>query len=206
MKIETITVGPLGVNCYIVEDPVSKEGMVIDPGDDASAILDYIQRENIQVKYIVNTHGHADHIGANSELQKVTKAKLCLHEADALMLSDPKKNLSVFWGQSVTSPPADQFLQDGEFLSLGSQQLKVLHTAGHSPGGICLAGDKILFSGDSLFAESIGRCDFPGGNMEQLVQNIKQKLLPLPGDTVVYPGHGPATKIGWERQHNPYMA
>lgn len=202
MKIETIVVGPLGVNCYIVVDPASRAGMVIDPGDDAAEIIRYIGQANIQVKYIVNTHGHSDHIGANAALKAATKAPLLIHAADELMLKNPLNYL----GETIVSSTADAFLKDGDILSLGGSQFKVLHTPGHTAGGICLQGDNVLFSGDSLFAESIGRCDLPGGNLNDLIGSLKTKVMALPDDVMVYPGHGPATKIGWERRHNPYLA
>lgn len=205
MKIQAFTVGDLGVNCYVVKDENTKEALVIDPGADADEILTYIKKEELQVKYIVNTHGHADHIGANREVIEATGAALAIHEADLSMLTDEKKNLSLFCGVPVVSPTADHLLKDGEILNVGAMAFEVIHMPGHSPGGICLYAQKVLFSGDSLFAESIGRCDFPGGNMRLLVDTIKEKLLRLPDETIVYPGHGPSTDIGWERLHNPYL-
>lgn len=205
MKIQTRTVGPLGVNCYIVEDEATKEALLIDPGDEADAILAEIEKRQLKVKYIVNTHGHADHIGANTEVKKALQAKLYIHQADAAMLGDDRKNLSAFCAQPVFSPPADAFLEDGMQLCIGETIWTVLHTPGHTPGGICLYTRGVLFSGDTLFAESVGRCDFPGGNMSELLEGIKKKLLVLPGDTIVYPGHGPTTQIDWEKKHNLYI-
>jgi len=205
MKIQAFTVGDLGVNCYVVSDEDTKEALVIDPGADADEILTYIKKEALQVKYIINTHGHADHIGANQELLAATGAILAIHEKDLPMLTDAKKNLSLFCGAPVISPEAGLLLKDGDKLEIGQVSLEIIYTPGHSPGGICLYTGTVLFSGDSLFAESIGRCDFPGGNMQQLVENIKKKLLGLPDETIVYPGHGPSSKIGRERLYNPYL-
>ncbi len=207
MKIESIMVGPLGVNCYIAADPTTKEAVVIDPGADGQELLEYIRQEDLVVRYIINTHGHADHIGANEDLKaSLPLVPLCIHAADQSMLASAKENLSVYWNQNIISPPADVLLADGMVLTFGQESLTVLHTPGHTPGGICLLGSGVLFSGDTLFAGSVGRTDFPGGSMQQLLDGIRQKLLLLPDDTAVYPGHGGATRIGWERENNPYFA
>ena len=207
MKIESIMVGPLGVNCYIASDPITKEAVVIDPGADGQELLDYIRQEGLVVRYIINTHGHADHIGANAELKaSLPNALLCIHVADQSMLASAKENLSVYWDQNIISPPADELLADGMVLTFGQESLTVLHTPGHTSGGVCLLGSGVLFSGDTLFAGSVGRTDFPGGSMQQLLDGIHQKLLLLPDDTAVYPGHGGTTRIGWERENNPYFA
>ncbi|SEJ12552.1 Glyoxylase, beta-lactamase superfamily II [Propionispira arboris] len=206
MKVHSLIVGELGVNCYIVACEKTKEAIVIDPGDEPDRILQYIEDEHLNIKYVVNTHGHADHIGANDAIVEATQAVLKIHEGDLAMLGDAKQNLSAFHGLPVLSNTKAQLLHEGDQISFGEEKLIVLHTPGHSPGGICLAGRQILFSGDSLFAESVGRCDFPGGSMTDLIYNIKTKLMILDDDTVVYPGHGPRTKIGWERKDNPYLS
>lgn len=205
MRMKSFTVGPLGVNCYVLQDDFSDAGLVIDPGGNAEELLQYLKQEHISLQTIVNTHGHGDHIGADDRLRQATGSRLLIHAADAPMLADARANLSAYMGFTVQAAPADAFLQDGETLQVGHMSFTVLHTPGHSPGGICLFGEGVLFSGDSLFAESIGRCDFPGASETELVAALRKKILPLPDDVKVYPGHGPGTTIGWERQHNPYL-
>lgn len=203
MKIEQLVVGDLGVNCYIVSCEKTKEAVVIDPGDYAKSILDKI--ENLNIVAIINTHGHADHIGANQKIKDATHADIMIHCNDAQMLLDPRLNLSVFLGEGIESYPADRILNSGDTINVGDIVLKVIHTPGHTKGGICLYTDGILFSGDTLFAESIGRTDFPGGSMQELIHSVTEKLLTLPDDTRVLPGHGPSTTIGWERMHNQFL-
>jgi glyoxylase-like metal-dependent hydrolase (beta-lactamase superfamily II) len=205
MNLIQLTVGQLGVNCYIVSCDDTKESLVIDPGDNIEIILEKIEQENLQVKYIVNTHGHADHIGANNILKNKTNAAIAIHSDDAPMLNNPKLNLSVYIGASIISDSADIILNAGDTITIGNVNLFVLHTPGHTKGGICLLTEGALFSGDTLFAESIGRCDFPDGSMNDLIHSIQSQLMNLPDDVKVYPGHGPVTTIGWERTHNPYL-
>lgn len=205
MKILCIVAGPIGVNCYIVKDEATNEGIIIDPGGNAGEIIKAVSDEKMTVKYVVNTHGHSDHIGANTEVCQALNAKLLIHKADKDMLTDSKKNLSYFMGLNIISKMADEFVAHGDVIEFGTIKLKVIHTPGHSEGGICLYGENVLFSGDTLFADSIGRCDFPGGSEIVLIRSIKEKLMVLPDDTKVLPGHGPATDIAWERNHNPYL-
>lgn len=205
MKILTLVAGPIGVNCYIVMDEETSEGIVIDPGGNAGDIIREVNNNKMTVKYVVNTHGHSDHIGANTEICKAFDAKLLIHEADKKMLTDSRANLSFFMGMNIISKPADAFIKNGDVIEFGNCKLKVIHTPGHSEGGVCLVTDGIVFSGDTLFAESIGRCDFPGGSEIVLINSIKEKLMVLPDDTKVLPGHGPATTIGWERKYNPFL-
>jgi len=206
VKISIITVGPIQANCYLVYDEQSKDALVIDPGDEGTRISKEIEKLGLKVKYIVNTHGHHDHIGGNQVLKKATGAKLCIHEADSAMLTSPKYNFSLsFVNGEVHSPEADVFVKDGDSLAVGELQFKILHTPGHSQGGICLVGEGVCFSGDTLFAESIGRTDLPGGSTEEILNSIRTKLLVLAEDTVVYPGHGPQTTIGHEKRANPYL-
>lgn len=207
--MKSLAVGPLGVNCYILESKTSDECMVIDPGGGADEILNYINSRGKCLKVIVNTHGHGDHIGAVEKLRKAAGAVYMVHEADAEMVKDADQNLSGPMGFPTCLGEPDVLLKENDTVSLGDISLKVIHTPGHTPGGICLygeyEGEKVLFSGDSLFAEGIGRCDFPGGSMETLIRSLREKIMTLPEDTTVYPGHGPSSEIGWERIHNPYL-
>lgn len=220
MLIETLAVGPMMANCYVVAGEGSPEAVVIDPGADARDILETIRSHGLRVSAIINTHGHADHIGANSQVKQETGAPLLAHRAEASMLTEPTMNLSTWAGLPIYGPPADRLLDDGEEIRVGTLLLTVLHTPGHTRGGICLVArddsanpacttgrcqGPYVFSGDTLFAGSVGRTDFPGGSFADLVQSIKEKLLVLDDDTEVYPGHGPATTIGEERASNPFL-
>ncbi|HKZ22626.1 MAG TPA: MBL fold metallo-hydrolase [candidate division Zixibacteria bacterium] len=205
MILERIVVGPFEVNCYIFGDAKTKEVVVIDPGENFPLIWDGIQEGKYHVKGIVLTHGHADHIGAVGELKNKTQAPIYIHPEDKEMLTDPKLNRSIYFGVAITAPAADKFLKEGDILKIGNVSLKVIHTPGHTPGGICLEYDKILFTGDTLFASSIGRTDFPGSSFQSLIDSIKKKLLILPDEIEVFPGHGPSSTIGEERVSNPFL-
>lgn len=205
MKIIAMQVGNLGTNCYIVYSETTKEAMIIDPGGDAGRILASVANAGLHVKYIVNTHGHADHVLANMKIKEATGAELLVHKEDSGMLTSPQLNLSTFIGGGAVCGPADKVLADGDTLDIGELKFDVFHTPGHTPGGISLYCDGILFSGDTLFAESVGRSDFPGGSHRQLIESIRQKLMVLDDEVKVYPGHGPETTIGWERRMNPFI-
>lgn len=206
MKIVSLEVGTLGTNCYVVFDETTKEAAVIDPGGSVEAILAVLRDEKLAVKYIINTHGHADHVLGNMRVKEATGAPILIHEADASMLTSGQRNLSAYIGGSVSCGPADTLLKEGDVIKIAAGlELTVIHTAGHTPGGICLLTDSVLFSGDTLFAESIGRTDFPGGSYSQLITNIKNKLLVLDDTVKVLPGHGPETSIGHERKMNPFI-
>ncbi len=205
MRIKTLVVGPIDVNCHILWDADTKEAIVVDPGGHPERILAEIKKDGLTVKAVVNTHGHSDHIGANDDICEATGAKLMIHKDDSPMLGDPRANLSAYMGLKITSRPADEYLADGDEVKFGNITMKVLHTPGHSAGGICLYGAGALISGDTLFYGSIGRTDFPGGSLTTLVSGIKEKLLSLPDDTRVFTGHGPGTTIGDEKMINPYL-
>lgn len=192
-------------NTYLVWDKESEVGAVIDPANNAQAIVDKAEKLGFTIKYIINTHGHADHIGANSELKKLTGATLCIHEEDSEKLSNPDLNLSSFVGFPITTVKADRLLKDGDVINIGNISLKVLHTPGHSKGCICLFSDGFVFSGDTLFFESIGRYDFPDSDGNLLRKSIEEKLFVLPDSTKVYTGHGGPTTIGHEKKHNPFF-
>ncbi|MBI4404848.1 MAG: MBL fold metallo-hydrolase, partial [Deltaproteobacteria bacterium] len=186
----------------------TKEALVIDPGDEAAKILSEIDKENLKVKYIIHTHAHFDHIGGTGEIHKKLAVPTCLHKSD-LPLYENLPNQGSSFGMSFDSaPPIEKFLQDEEILEFGNHKLQVLHTPGHSPGSICfklMGGPEYLFSGDTLFKESIGRSDFWGGDHHTLIQSIKNRLLVFSSETKVFPGHGPATEIGHEKKHNPFL-
>ena len=205
MKIIKLEVGNLGTNCYIVYCETSHEAAIVDPGGNAAEIMRLVRREKLLVKYIINTHGHADHIMGLAEVKAATGAPVLIHEADDEMLTNGELNLSGFMGPKISVAAADQTLVAGDIIEFGTVKLTVRHTPGHTPGGICLVGDGIVLSGDTLFAESIGRTDFPGGSYQQLIDSIQEQLMTLPDDTKVFPGHGPDTTIGWERKMNSFI-
>ncbi len=209
MILKMFTFGMYLTNCYVVGCEETKEAIVIDPGFDrdreAKEVLNFIEQNGLHVKYIVNTHGHADHTAGNGIIKKATGALILIHEDDAIMLTTVAKTLSRVFGLRVTSPPADRTLRDGDVIQVGRIKLAVLHTPGHSRGGISLLGENFVFSGDTLFAGSIGRTDFPGASFEEIMQSIKTKLVTLPDHFKVYPGHGPITTIGREKKHNPFL-
>jgi glyoxylase-like metal-dependent hydrolase (beta-lactamase superfamily II) len=203
--LKKMVVGYFETNCYLVGCATTKEGVVIDPGGDPDAILRAIEEMNLNIGMIVNTHGHADHIAANREVKSSTGAELLIHERDSCMLQNPVMNLSAAFSSAVISPPADRFLKEGETVRVGKILLNVVHTPGHTEGGISLVGAGIVFSGDTLFAGSVGRTDFPGGSFDLLVESIRTKLVCLPATTTVLPGHGPNTTVGEERENNPFL-
>lgn len=204
LTIQSFVVMPFDENCYVVSDETG-EGVVIDPGGMAKQILSYIREAKLSIKAVLDTHGHCDHIGANDEIRDETGAPLYIHKEDAAMISDMKLNLSAFMGFRVISRPAEHLLSEGDKISFGQTELEVIHTPGHTKGGVCFVGEGVAFTGDTLFAGSIGRSDFPGGSEVELIGNIKKKLLVLPDETKVYSGHGPSSEIGWERQCNPFL-
>jgi len=205
MLLMRLVVGPLQVNCFILADEKTREAVVIDPGDDAQDILLIIKEKGLKVLYIVNTHGHFDHIGANKAIKEATGAEILIHEGDSAVLASAPSQSAMFGMKSVSSPSADRFVKHGDVIRAGEVSLRVLHTPGHSPGGICLLEEGIVFTGDALFAGSIGRTDFPGGDLATLLRSIKTNLLTLPDDTKVFSGHGPASTIGDERRENPFL-
>jgi len=205
MILKTLVVGPIQANCYTLGCERTREAAVIDPGDDADEILMALAKDKLRCVCIINTHGHFDHSGANKRLKEVTGALLILHEADAPMVINQAESGSM-WGMKVeNSPPPDRTVKDGDLITFGDISLKVLHTPGHSQGGISLATDQMVFVGDTLFAGSIGRTDFPGGDYDGLLRSVREKIFPLGDDVVIYPGHGPETTVGRERKTNPFF-
>jgi hydroxyacylglutathione hydrolase len=203
--LRKMVVGEVQTNCYILGCPKTREGLVIDPGGNPETIESNVIDMGLTVGAIVNTHGHVDHIGANRDIKEATGAELLIHEFDAAMLGDPVANLSSMWYMPIVSPPADRLLSEGDTVKAGNIVLSVVHTPGHTAGGICLVAHGLVFSGDTLFAGSIGRTDFPGGSVELLIHSIRTKLMGLPRATVILPGHGPNTTIQKEKKSNPYI-
>lgn len=203
--IESRALGAMGANCYLISCPETKKAVVIDPGAEGKSIHRWILEKGYHVEYILLTHGHLDHIGAVDELRDAFGAKVGIHALDAEMLTSGQKNLSAYMGSSIEMKPADVLLEDGQTLTIGKIAIKVIATPGHTLGSVSFLTSEGLISGDTLFDGSIGRSDFPGGSMQQLLDSIKQKLLVLPEETRVYPGHGDATTIGREKRINPFL-
>lgn len=206
MKIETIVVGPIETNCYVLSDPESREAVVIDAGDDAKEILAYIRKEQLQVKYLLNTHGHFDHIQANDALRAQTGAPLAIHADDAELLVQPGKvgNMST---QVHGCQPPEIFLHNGDTIAFGPYELRVLYTPGHSKGGCCFyeVKEKVCFTGDTLFRGTIGRTDLYGGDYDTLLKSVRERLKLVADDVAIYPGHGPESDMAFERRANPYL-
>lgn len=205
MILDSLPTGPLQVNCYLLGCEATGLAAVIDPGGDVGQILTLLEKHQLQLQMVINTHGHFDHIGGNKQLIEATGAELLLHEADSPLLSRAAEHASAFGLRAEQSPAPQRLLTGGERLQLGELLIDVIHTPGHSPGGICLHVEDQLIVGDTLFAGSIGRTDLPGGDHQLLIDSIRDKLLGLPDATVAHPGHGPATSIGQEKRYNPFL-
>lgn len=204
MKIETIVVGPLQVNCYVVYDEKSLDAVVIDPGDEPDRVMKFINSKNLKTSTIVCTHAHFDHTGGIGRIREKTGARVMLH-IDDLEIYTRAESQGAIWGFSIVPPPhPDIFVQDDDEVVAGEVRLKVIHTPGHSPGGICLRGEGVVFTGDTVFAGSIGRTDFYGGSLAALKVSFK-KVLSLPPDTKIYPGHGNWTTVADEWKDNFFI-
>jgi glyoxylase-like metal-dependent hydrolase (beta-lactamase superfamily II) len=203
MKHKSVVVGALETNCYLVYCETTRACAVVDPGADHEQIFLAIAEDELKPVVLVNTHGHVDHTGANRDVKEHFGTPIAIHAADNPMLGKIQQlELSLFLG-AKDSPVADRLLKDGDMIKFGASALRVLHTPGHSPGSISLLGEGFVLSGDTLFNEGVGRTDLPGGSRPQLVKSIREKLMTLPDETLVFPGHGPHTTIGHERENNP---
>jgi len=205
LVIEHLLVGPLQSNCFIVGDEVSGEAVIIDPGGDGDMILNTVGRKPWKVTAILNTHAHFDHIAANAVVVKGTGAPLMAPRGDASFMEQAHISARMYGLEVDSSPKPDRLLDDGDSIDLGDEKIKVILTPGHTPGGATFVTSIGIFPGDSIFAGSIGRTDLPGGDYDTLINSIKAGILSLDDDTPVYPGHGPATTVGRERAHNPFL-
>ena len=205
LQVEQLVVGPLDSNCFIVWDDQIKQGVVIDSGDDADKILNRIKELGIEIKAILVTHGHFDHVGAVAPLKRELNVEFLAHKDDLFFIEDGE-NAARRWGFIIEQPPKpDRFIEDGDTIEVGNYELEVLHTPGHSPGGVSFLHNRMVFGGDTLFQSSIGRTDFRKGSFEELEKSIKTRLYTLPDDTIVYTGHGPTTTIGEEKRYNLFV-
>jgi glyoxylase-like metal-dependent hydrolase (beta-lactamase superfamily II) len=209
MKIDCLILGAYQTNCYILRDSeTAKDCLIVDAGLQAGELIDFLQEHKLNPVAVVLTHGHADHIAGVAVLREdFPDIKVCIHKLDARMLTEAKGNLSAMAGVPFSTEPADFSLEEGTIIEQAGIKLQVLHIPGHTPGGICLYSEDegIVFTNDTLFANSIGRTDIPDGNMTQLIKCIKEKLFSLPDETICYPGHGSVTTIREEKAHNPFL-
>ena len=207
--VTCLSVGPMQANCYVLGCAQTKGAIIIDPGGDPDKIRTCVEKEGLTPTHLINTHGHIDHIGANKEIKEIyPEITICIHKDDAAMLGKPLKNLSLVMLEQYKSPEAEVLLDDGSIVKCGSIGLTVLHTPGHTPGGISLVLDgepPQIFVGDTLFAGGVGRTDFPGGNWELLLTSIRERIFEYPDEAIVFPGHGPETTVGEERSSNPFL-
>ena len=205
MKILRIPVGVYSANCYIIYDENIKEGIIVDPGGDAKTILEIVEKKELNIKYIVLTHGHGDHIGGVSQIRDALNITVLAHELEREMLIDGSKNLSSTMTTGTIEIEPDILLKDGDIIQFGGLKGIVIHTPGHSKGGICLKIEDVLITGDTLFKDSIGRTDLIGGDYKTIINSIKEKLLIYPNHTKVYPGHGLSSTLEEEKYNNPFL-
>jgi glyoxylase-like metal-dependent hydrolase (beta-lactamase superfamily II) len=209
MIVKQFEVGSLAVFCYLVGDEETKEALFIDPADDTDRLISEAKSNGLsKIKYIVNTHSHVDHVMGNAEMVKKTGAKIIIHEKDAPSITRIPPDFMMMF-RAVPSPPPDILVKEGDIIQVGEIKLRVIHTPGHSPGGMSLYMDGMVFTGDTLFVGSVGRTDFPESSWEEMESSIRKKLYVLPGDTIVFPGHNygptPTSTIQYERRHNPFV-
>lgn len=204
-RLSCLVLGGLGANCYILADKATAEAVVIDPGGEAGRVMAALDGEKARLTAIINTHGHWDHVAGNKRLKELSGAPLLIHRLDAPMLGQGRLNLSSLFGEAGQGGEADRLLEDGDIIEAGELKLQVIHTPGHTLGGICLLCEDLLFTGDTLFQLSVGRCDLPGGNEATLMRSLQEKLAPLDKDLLVLPGHGPESNLAYEIKYNPYF-
>ena len=208
MVVKQYEVGRFAIFSYVIGDEEAGEGLVIDPSGETDMLISEAESYGLRIKYVVNTHGHVDHIMGNSEMVKKTKAKIVIHEKEADRLTRTRPDLLDMFG-ATPSPPADLLVKQGDVIQVGKVGLQVLHTPGHSPGGICIHSDGKVFTGDTLFVGGVGRTDLPGGSWPLMLKSIQTKLLTLPDETIVLPGHNygaaPTSTIGNEKRYNPFL-
>lgn len=209
MKIDRLVLGEFETNCYILRSSeLTTDCLIIDTGLDVHPLLEFLDKNKLKPVAVILTHGHIDHItGVGGLRERYPSIEVYIHKNDAELLTDEVANLSFMAGESFSTSEADHLVEEPDVIEEAGIQLRVIHSPGHTPGGICLYSQKdgIVFVGDTLFADSVGRTDFPGGDMRQLIESVKEKLLILPDETVVYPGHGPQTTIGREKKNNPFL-
>lgn len=205
LRVEAYQVGPLENNTFLVVDPGTSEAVLVDPSMDSDPLVESIRSRKLVLKAILNTHGHFDHTFNNGLFSTAFGCPIRIHEGDLELLRDMQRHAELFGFHADPSPEPSRLLRAGEEIPVGEGRLRVLHTPGHSPGGVCFASEGFVLCGDTLFAQSIGRTDLPGGDYETLVSSIRTELYALPDATEVHPGHGPSTLIGYEKRHNPFV-
>lgn len=205
MNIKTIKATSYATNCYVVSEAQGDQGVIIDPAGAYDEIKGYIDEQSLEIPYILLTHGHGDHIGAVLQLKENYGSKVFIHEKDSYMLEDANKNLTNQLASGPIELAADEYVSDGQVIEVGSLKIKVIHTPGHTQGSVCYKIKNHVFTGDTLFASSIGRTDLEGGDREQILSSIKEQLLILPNETLIYPGHGAQTSLKKEKVNNPFI-
>ena len=203
MIIKTFIEPPIENNNYLVIDEISKEAALIDCSSYDENVFIELKKQGATLKYVLLTHGHFDHIGGLNDLPE--EVKVLMHSADSEWISEVNNYLPMIGMPSMEIPKIDEYISDAQIIKLGDLEIKVIHTPGHTQGGVCYYINGVLFSGDTIFRESVGRCDLPGGNFDQIIESIENKIFTLPEDTVIYAGHGKSTSVGWEKEHNCYF-